>query len=98
MDPGVLNKLGLTAARIQDEDALFFYQLILPICDTKRSGIENDPRMSFYYELEFWTKKYILDNRIGGTYGHSIKDIYAAELLAFHATVIRDGVANVDMS
>lgn len=49
--------------------------------------------MSFYYELEFWTKKYILDNRIGGTYGHSIKDIYAAELLAFHATVIRDGVA-----
>ena len=78
---------------MQDEDTLFSFQLILPICDAKRSGTENDPRMSFYHDLEYWTRKYIAENRIGGTYGHTIKDIFAAELLAFHAVVIRDGVA-----
>jgi hypothetical protein len=46
----ILTELGLTNKQMVDDegfvDALFFYQLLLPICDTTKN--DNDPRMSFY--------------------------------------------------
>ena len=39
LDAKVLKKLGLTSNRMKTNDFLYFYQLILPICDTVRSGI-----------------------------------------------------------
>jgi hypothetical protein len=47
LDPVVLQKLGLTKERMQKGDALFFYQLLLPICDPSRSGVQDDPRKPF---------------------------------------------------
>jgi hypothetical protein len=37
----------LTKERMQKGDALFFYQLLLPICDPSRSGVQDDPRKPF---------------------------------------------------
>jgi hypothetical protein len=34
-DKDVLERIGLTEERIQKHDALFFYQLLLPICNSK---------------------------------------------------------------
>ena len=33
-------------------DALFFYQLILPLYDLAISGIEDDQRLPYYTEVE----------------------------------------------
>ena len=40
----LLKKMGLTKARMANEDAQFFLQLLLPMCDPKKSGIDRDPR------------------------------------------------------
>ena len=48
LDENYLARMGLTAGRMKDEYALFFGQLILPMCDPKRSGIVNDTRMGYY--------------------------------------------------
>ena len=48
LDGNVLKKLGLTKERMVEADALFFYQLLLPVCDPKQSGIDGDPRKAFY--------------------------------------------------
>ena len=44
LDDALLKEMGLTRTRLLEGDALFFFQLLFPICDPKRSGIENDPR------------------------------------------------------
>ncbi len=42
LDGTFLKKLGLTKQRMVECDALFFYQLILPIVDPSMSGIKDD--------------------------------------------------------
>ena len=42
LDVDKLRSLGLSKARMKDCDALFFYQLLLPIGDAGRSGVEGD--------------------------------------------------------
>jgi hypothetical protein len=48
IDKVKLAKLGLTKERMNvgdgRPDALFFYQLILPMCDPKQSGVQGDGR------------------------------------------------------
>ena len=44
LDAELLKKMGLTKARMANEDAQFFLQLLLPMCDPKKSGIDRDPR------------------------------------------------------
>ena len=39
LDGDLLLKMGLTTARMIEGEALFFYQLLLPICNPKRLGI-----------------------------------------------------------
>jgi hypothetical protein len=43
--------MKLAKKRIVEGDALFFFQLLLPIGDLKKSGIENDPRLPYYSEV-----------------------------------------------
>jgi hypothetical protein len=43
LDAGYFTKMGLTPTRMRERDALWFSQLILPICDPSRSGIVDDP-------------------------------------------------------
>ncbi len=48
LDVNYLKKMGLTRQRKVKCDALFFYQSLLPICDPTMSGINDDPRMTYY--------------------------------------------------
>ena len=50
LDEEYLKKMGLTKDRMTSCDALFFYQLLIPIAigDPSRSGIADDPRMGYY--------------------------------------------------
>lgn len=43
LDYNLLKELKLTKEKILTCDSLFFLQLILPLCDPKKSGIEDDP-------------------------------------------------------
>ncbi|CAJ1944094.1 unnamed protein product [Cylindrotheca closterium] len=87
-----LKKLGLAKGRMEEDDALFFFQLLYPICDPKRSGIKQDPWKGFYFELEKFTRTYAGQNGIGGSYGHIIHDVLARELVVFHGIMVQDGV------
>ena len=49
LDADVLKKMGL------NKSTLFFLQLILPICNPALSGIKDDPRMSYYHDVETHT-------------------------------------------
>ena len=82
----------MNAKVTETENFLFFYQLILPICDTKKSGIDDDPRMSYYSAVERWSYFYAVNLGLGGTYGHSFRNVTAKELLRHDACVVRDGV------
>ncbi len=44
--------LGLKKSRMQEADTLFLFQLILPICNPALSGIKDDPRISYYHDVE----------------------------------------------
>ena len=60
----------MNAKVMETDNFLFFYQLILPICDTKNSGIDDNPRMSYYSAVERWYNFYAVHIGLGGTYGH----------------------------
>ena len=82
----------MNAKVMETENFLFFYQLILPICDTKKSGIDGDPRMSYYIAVERWSNFYAVHLGLGGMYGHSFRNVTAKELLRHGACVVRYGV------
>ena len=70
--------------KVMDEkDCLFFYQLILPICDPSLSGVADDPRKSFYTEVERFSNLYAAQIGLGGSYGHEFKSISIPELVHF---------------
>ena len=92
LDYDLLKRMRLTKKRLVEGDALFFLQLLLPIGDPKKSGIENDPRMPYYSEVERWTQKYATSLGLGGSYGHKFEEVMLEELLHFDSVVIRDGV------
>ena len=60
MDVDYLKKMGLTKKRMLDCDALFFYQLLLPIDHPAMSGIDEDPCMRFYEEVARNTNLYAI--------------------------------------
>lgn len=77
---------------MKDCDALFFYQLLLPICDPKKSGIPGDPRKPFYSEVCKFSNTYACEQGLfSGQYGHAFKQVRFDELVHFDGTVVRDG-------
>ena len=92
LDAKVLKKLGLTSNRMKTNDFLFFYQLILPICDTARSGIPNDKRLPYYAKVEEWSNLYAFQIGLGGSYGHEFRNVTLKEIVQHDACIIRDGV------
>jgi hypothetical protein len=92
LDSNLLLRMGLTAQRMINYDALFFYQLLLPICDPTKSGIDDDPRKAFYSKVEGFTNSYAYSIGLGGSYGHRFKSIDLHELVHFDGVVVRDGV------
>jgi hypothetical protein len=69
-------------------NALFFYQLILPIVDPAMSGIDGDTRMGYYEEVARNTNMYAfgVKNR-GGTRRHVFCPTTAEELLVWDGIV-----------
>ncbi len=87
-----LKKLGLTRSKMVDTDALFFLQLILPICKVSMSGVRDDPRKSYYHDVECFTNVSKYSSGMGASYGHTWTQVTAKELLVFDGILVRDGV------
>ena len=58
---------------IRERDFLFFYQIMLPLCDTSLSGIREDTWISYYSEVERWSNLYAYQIGLGGSYGNGFK-------------------------
>ena len=70
----------------------FFWQLLLPIHDPKRSGIEDDPRMPFYHNVAKWSNSYASNELdIGNGYGHSFKNVTIDEMVRWDGVIVLDG-------
>ena len=52
LDKDMLRKLGLTKHRMSVQYVLFFYQILLPACDVKNSGIVDDPKQNYFSDVE----------------------------------------------
>ena len=96
LDGDILAKLSLNEKRIGtktgDTDALFFCQLILPTCNLKFSGTKDDPRISYYHQVEGCTNSSKHHSSVGGSCGHSWNPVDLKELTNFDGILIRDGV------
>ena len=92
LDVRVLKKMGLTSNIMKTNDFLFFLQLILPICDTKKSGIANDGRLSYYAKVEEWSNLYAFQIGLGGSYGHEFRNVTLKEIVHHDGCIVRDGV------
>ena len=98
LDKNILEKLGLDQSKIrinegsEEPDALWFLQLILPMCDPTKSGIENDPRVGYYDTVTNYSNLYRCQKGIGSTYGHTIKEAVMPEYVHFDGVLVRDGV------
>ena len=77
---------------LETNDFLFFYQLILPICNTEKSGIRGDERLSYYAKVEEWSNLYAYQIGLGGSYGHEFKNVSVKEILHHDGCIVRDGV------
>ena len=86
--------IGLTTTKMNKEDALFFYHLVLPICNPDKSGIKGYLRLSSYHQVLQYTNyyAYIELGLSGQQYGHSYDPVTIEELLHFDGVVVRDGV------
>ena len=92
LDAELLQQLGLTKERMQMSDALFFYQLLLPICNPKKSGVPKDPRIPFYSDVVNYSNLYACSlGLVGGQYSHSFKAIKIEELVHWDGILVRDG-------
>jgi len=87
----------MTRSRIFEQetgncDALFFLQLILPMCDPAKSGLRNDPRMGYYNQVLNFSNLYKYQSGAGSTYGHKVEELKLHECIRFDGCVVRDGV------
>ena len=57
----LLKKMGLTDEIMKSEDALFFEQIVIPICNTAKSSIKGDPRKPYYTKVASYTNSYAND-------------------------------------
>ena len=91
LDAALLENLELTQDRMFSCDALFFYQLLLPICDPAKSGIKDDPRSGFYTDVYQFSNLYKHQVGIGNGYGHDVDEAKTWEFVQFDGVVVRDG-------
>ena len=99
LDGDLLKKMGLTKKRMVDGDALFFYQLIVPMIDPAKSGIDADPRQPFYTEVAGDTNSYAFGyKKCSEDYGHRFKPCSAEELVNWDGIVTRNLNSNVGSS
>ncbi|KAL7528119.1 hypothetical protein ACHAXR_005384 [Thalassiosira sp. AJA248-18] len=91
LDVDVLKQHGMTADRAKN-DPLFIFQLLLPMCDPKRSGINGDRRMPYFTTVRAHTNTYATGEKgWGGGYGHKYELVDEATLVRWTAVPIRHG-------
>ena len=96
LDAELLRKLGLTRERMLECDALFFYQLLLPIAHPAESGVKDDPRLPYYDIVARNTNLYAIGVKDrGGTRGHSFRPVISEELLVWDGIVARNISDNI---
>ncbi len=96
LDVTFLKKMGLSKQRMEQFNALFFYQLLLPIVDPAMSGIDGDTRMGYYKDVGRNTNMYAfgVKNR-GRTHGHVFCPTTAEKLLVWDGIVCRNINTNI---
>jgi hypothetical protein len=99
LDVTFLKKMGLSKQRVEQCNALFFYQLLLPVVDPAMSGIDGDTRMGYYKDVVRNTNMYAfgVKNR-GGTRGHVFCPTTAEELLVWDGIVCCNINTNIAQS
>jgi hypothetical protein len=96
LDGDYLKMMGLTKKRMEECDALFFYQLLVPIGHPSFSGLPNVPRMGYYEEVANCTNEYASGyKRRSGTYGNKFSPVNAEELVVWDGIVIRNLSDNI---
>jgi len=75
-------------------DALFFYQLLMPIHDTTKHTIDGDPRMPYYPHVTECTEVYAITElkTQGSGVGHCFKETCPAQMLHWDGILVFDGV------
>ena len=68
--------------RYQREGLFIFYRLMWPLCDTPLSGIREDKRPLYYYEVDKWQNIYAYQIGLGGSYTMVLKILIFLELFA----------------
>ena len=61
------------------------------MCDPKKSGIIDDPRMGYYTEVEKWSAKYAATIGMCGSYGHQYYPATAEEFVVWDNIVTKCG-------
>ena len=101
LDQNRLMSLGLNEQRMKNldgnPDALFFYQLLLPIHQIHKDKgplpVENDCRKPFYADVAKFTNLYAVGElELGSGYGHHFETTSAQELLQWDGVLVMDGV------
>ena len=72
-------------------DPLFFYQMLFPICDPKRSSVDNDGRMPYFSVASICTNVYAVASGAGSGFGHEWVVVTAPELVKWTACPICNG-------
>ena len=88
----MLQELGITKHRMVVQYAIFFYHILLPICDVNNSGIVDYPRHNYFSDVENFSSCYAFDIGILGYYDHNFKFQTIHELVKFDGVVICGGV------
>ncbi len=78
-----------------EKDALFFVQLLLPLIDPARSGIDGNPRRAFNSEVSKNTNAYAIERKgRGGDFGLKF-DFCTLEELVINGIVVRNQGRNL---
>lgn len=90
LDVELLRKHGINEDTMNSP--LHFYQLLLPICDPSKSGIENDGRMPFFSLVSSCTNIYAMGEKgWGGGYSHHFEPVTATDMVRFMGVPVRHG-------
>ena len=91
LDTTLLKTHGLNKERV-NRDPLFFFQLLFPIADPSKTGVENDNRMPYFSHVAQCTNGYSGFERGGSDMGHKFLSVSEAEMVRWTAVPIRHGV------
>ena len=79
LDEQLLKKLGMAQFVIIERGFLIFYHIMLPLCDTSFSGIQERKRVFNYSKVEKLSNIYAYQICFGGSYRLGFKPVKLPE-------------------